>query len=257
MSREIAVQVSGVSVAFRRYTQRATSFKETVLKLVKRGKTAEFENFFALKNISFEVERGSVLGIVGSNGSGKSTLLKVMTQVLPPSSGVVTLRGSCSSLVELGVGFDPELSATENVYLHGSLYKKTKKEMRAKIDKIIDFAELREFKDTPIKYFSSGMIARLGFSAAIDVDPDILIIDEVLAVGDARFQAKCQHVFSQFISSGKTIIMVSHDLPMLSAHCSSIALLSCGELVFRGDPQEALTRYADPSYHTRLAGAEG
>lgn len=252
MDNSIAVRADQVTVAYRRYIERATSFKETAMKLISRRRTAQYESFYALKDINFEVRKGNVLGIVGSNGSGKSTLLKVITQVLPPSSGSVTLNGSSSSLVELGVGFDPELSASENVYLHGSLYKKTKKEMGKKIDHIIDFAELREFKDTPVKYFSSGMIARLGFSAAIDIDPDILIIDEVLAVGDARFQAKCQEVFARFFSSGKTIIMVSHDLQMLAAHCSQIALLSCGELIYLGEPQEALRRYSDPDYHTRL-----
>jgi len=164
----------------------------------------------------------------------------------------VTLNGTHSSLVELGVGFDPELSASENIFLHGSLYKKTKRQMEKRIEHIIDFSELRDFKDTPVKYFSAGMIARLGFSVAIDIDPDILIIDEVLAVGDARFQTKCQEVFAKFFSSGKTIIMVSHDLGMLASHCSQIALLSCGELIYLGDPNEALTRYSDPSYHARL-----
>ena len=252
MSEEISVKVESVTVAYRRYMRRTTSFKETVMTFVKKCRTSKYESFYALKNINFEVPKGSVLGIIGSNGSGKSTLLKVITQVLPPTEGSVILNGKLSSLVELGVGFDPELSASENIFLHGSLYKKTKKQIELCIDRVIDFAELREFKDTPLKYFSSGMIARLGFSAAIDIDPDILVIDEVLSVGDARFQLKCQEIFATFFSSGKTIIMVSHDLGMLAKHCSQIALLACGELIFLGDPNEALTRYSDPFYHTRL-----
>ena len=252
MEKEISVKVDQVTVAYRLYKDRATSLKESVMKFIKKGKTSSYDHFYALKNISLEVPKGTILGIIGSNGSGKSTLLKVMTQVLIPTKGTAELDGKFSSLVELGVGFDPELSAVENIYLHGSLYKKSRKHIQKRVEHIIDFAELKEFRDTPIKYFSSGMVARLGFSAAIDIDPDILIVDEVLGVGDARFQAKCQEVFSRFFSSGKTVIIVSHDLEMLRKHCSKIALLSCGELVYLGDAEEALKRYSDGSYHTRL-----
>lgn len=252
MTADYSVKVENVTVAYRIYKERATSLKESAMRFIKGRKSSSYEDFFALKNVSLKVEKGRVLGIIGSNGSGKSTLLKVMTQVLPPTSGMVQMQGKYSSLVELGVGFDPELTATENIYLHGSLYKKTKRQIEKRIDHIIEFADLQDFRNTRLKYFSSGMIARLGFSAAIDIDPEILIVDEVLAVGDVRFQEKCRAVFNNFFSSGRTVIIVSHDLKMLEKHCSEIALLSCGEVIFKGDPSEALKRYKDPGYHTRL-----
>ena len=179
-------------------------------------------------------------------------MLKVLAQVLKPTIGEVRVNGSVASLIELGVGFDPELNAIENIYLNGSLHRKTKAHMKKRVDIILDFAELHEFANTPIKYYSSGMAARLGFSAAIDIDPDILLVDEILAVGDERFQEKCSGVFKSFFDSGKTIVLVSHNTDMLESTADQIALLSKGELVYLGDPKVAVQMYRDKSYETRL-----
>lgn len=247
------ITVKNVSVTYRIYKQKFSSLKESFIKMVKKASIQKYENFYALKNINFTVKKGAVIGIIGSNGSGKSTLLKVLTGVLSPSTGSVNIKGNISSLTELGVGFDPELTAEENIYLYGSLYKRSRKEIHERMDYIIDFAELNEFRNTPIKYFSSGMVARLGFSVAVDTNPDVLIVDEVLAVGDERFQKKCNKVFEDFFKSGKTIVIVSHDLHMLEEVCSELFLLSKGEILFHGNAKEALEIYRNDDYGTRLS----
>lgn len=248
-----SILLENISVAFRMQTNRSSSLKESILRIMKGGVSFSPEDFYALKNLSLSIPCGSTLGIIGSNGSGKSTLLKVISGVLSPSQGHISVNGTLSSLIELGVGFDPELTAVENIFLHGSLYKRSASETAKRLNHIIDFAELREFKDQPIKHFSSGMVARLGFSAAIDINPDILVVDEILAVGDERFQQKCNQVFEDYKASGKTIIMVSHDLELIRKHCQTVALLSCGELIFEGAADEALQIYRSGNYHTRLS----
>lgn len=248
----LALRLNNISVAYKRHSDHSTSLKESMLKLFKKGLPVETEYLYALKNLTLEVPVGTTLGIVGSNGSGKSTLLKVISQVLIPSGGSVEVNGSIASLIELGIGFDPELNAVENIYLHGSLYKRSKAEMDSRIEHIIDFAELNEFRQQPLKHYSSGMAARLGFAAAIDINPDILVVDEVLAVGDERFQKKCKQVFEDYKKSGKTLVIVSHNLEMIRHHCQTVALISCGQLVFKGSPDEALNLYHSGSYHTRL-----
>ena len=245
-----AIDVSGVSVAYRSYKERPTSLKELALRLILHGRWKHYSTFDALSQVSFQVAKGTVLGIIGSNGSGKSTLLKVLAQVLEPTQGRAVLQGTVSSLIELGAGFDPDLTAIENIYLNGSLHKKTRREIQKRVDAILDFAELREFADTPIKYYSSGMYARLGFSVAIDINPDILLVDEILAVGDERFQQKCSDVFDGFVRAGKTIVIVSHNLDMIQKRAQQILLLARGRVLYYGEPQVAVKMYRDSSYRT-------
>lgn len=248
-----AIEIKDVSVAYRSYKERPTSLKESLLRILTKGEFRHHSFFDALSGVSFNVKKGQILGIIGSNGSGKSTLLKVIAGVLKPSQGSVKISGAIASLIELGAGFDPELNAIENIYLHASLHRKVKSEIKERVDSILEFAELTEFAHTPVKYYSSGMFARLGFSAAIDINPDILIIDEILSVGDDRFQQKSSEAIQKFLNSGKTIILVSHDLAMLAKTCQKMLLLSRGHLMFEGPPDEAIAKYHDSKYQTALS----
>lgn len=250
--RQIAIAVHGVTVAYRAYRERPTSLKESVLKFLRHGTFRHYSTFDALSGVSFSLPKGSVLGIIGSNGSGKSTLLRVLGQVLEPTQGYATINGRVASLIELGAGFDPDLNAVENIFLNGSLFKKSRAEMASRVDAILEFSELTEFRHTPVKYYSSGMYARLGFSVAIDIDPDILLVDEILAVGDERFQQKCMDAMDSFVKGGKTIVIVSHNLDWVSHKADTLALLSRGELIFYGDPAMALEMYRSDDYQTRL-----
>lgn len=249
---DLAVFLEGVTVSYRSYKERPTSLKESILRFLKSGRVRYFSTFDALKNLNLEIERGKVFGIIGSNGAGKSTLLKVIAGVLPPTSGTVEVNGKIDSLIQLGAGFDSELNAIENIFLNCSLHQKSKKEIEARIPHILEFAELEEFATTPIKYYSSGMFARLGFSVAIDREPDILIVDEVLAVGDERFQKKCKKVFERLLEQKKTVIMVSHSLEQLRDMSDQIAVLSKGRLIYLGEPKKALEIYRDSTYQTAL-----
>ncbi|NMC63355.1 MAG: ABC transporter ATP-binding protein [SAR324 cluster bacterium] len=250
----VAIDIKNITVAFRSYKERPTSLKESLLKFLRTGRLRHYTTFDAISHVSLKLEKGKVLGVIGSNGSGKSTLLKVLAGVIVPREGEVRVQGTVSSLIELGAGFDPELSAIENIYLNGSLHKKTRAKIKSRVKHILEFAELTEFATTPVKYYSSGMYARLGFSVAVDIDPDILLVDEILAVGDERFQQKCRGVFSNFIKAGKTIVIVSHNSDMLEEQADSIALLSKGQLVYFGDPKTAVEMYRDRSYETALTG---
>lgn len=252
ISPQYALQISDVHVAYRAYRERPTSLKESVLRIIREQKIRYYSFFEALAGVSLNVQKGEVLGILGSNGSGKSTLLKVIAGVLPPTKGTVSRSGTISSLIELGAGFDPELNAIENIYLHGSLHRKSKAEIQPRVAHILQFAELTEFAQTPVKYYSSGMFARLGFSVAVDINPDILLVDEILSVGDERFQQKSTDTFKQFLEQKKTIILVSHNLSFMENTCHRILLLSRGKVVFLGDPKEAIARYHDPNYQTAL-----
>ncbi len=194
-----------------------------------------------------------MFAIVGSNGCGKSTLLKVIAGVLKPTRGQVTREGEIASLIELGAGFDPDLTAIENIYLNGSLHKKTRAQMESRIQHILDFSELHDFAHTPIKYYSSGMYARLGFSVAVDVDPDILLVDEILGVGDERFQEKCSGVFDKLIADGKTIVLVTHNMDLVLEKAHAAALLEKGKLLYYGDPAKVVERYREGSYQTALS----
>ena len=252
-SHEYAVELEDVSVFFRSYKRRPTTIKEAILRMVRERTLTHYSTFQALKNINLEIPRGKVFGIIGSNGAGKSTLLKTITGVLPPTTGHVRTYGELDSLIQLGAGFDAELNAIENIYLNRSLYGLNRAEIKERIPDILQFAELEEFADTPIKYYSSGMAARLGFAVAIDRSPDILVVDEVLAVGDERFNDKCMNEFYSLLEQQKTIILVSHGLEQVARLCDSVALLAAGEIVFVGPAAEAIELYRDASYQTRLS----
>jgi ABC-type polysaccharide/polyol phosphate transport system ATPase subunit len=257
MNKEFAVSLENVTIEYRSYNERPSSLKESIIKFIRTGKFFHHAKFNALENLTLKVERGTALGILGSNGAGKSTLLKVIAGVLPTTKGTVTTVGSLDCLIQLGAGFDAELNAIENIYLYSALRKRTLKEMKPRIASILEFAELTDFASTPMKYYSSGMRARLGFAVAMDCNPDIFVVDEVLSVGDARFRKKCEKAFSDILSTGKTIIMVSHDMRALKRICSEAVLLSAGSVVFQGDPEEAITRYMDDGYRTRLVTSSG
>ena len=250
----IALKLNNVTVSFRSYKERPTSFKEYVVRLAKKGNQKYYSTFDALKNVSFDVPKGSVLGIIGSNGAGKSTLLKTMAGIIPPTSGQVITNGKLDSFIQLGAGFDAELNAIENIFLNCSLHKMPRSVIKKRIPDILDFAELTEFSTTPIKYYSSGMFARLGFAVAIERSPDILLVDEILSVGDERFRDKCDAVFDKYLSEGRTIIMVSHNLEKMREMSNKIALVSKGEIAFLGEPNVALKMYRDTDYKTALAG---
>ena len=249
---DTAVELDQVTVSYRSYRERPTSIKEGIIRFAKTGKLKYYSTFDAVSNVSFKVKKGQIFGIIGSNGAGKSTLLRTIVGVLPPANGQIKINGSIDSLITLGAGFDPDLNAIENIYLNGSLHQLTKEEITQRVPAIIEFAELQEFALTPIKYYSSGMNARLGFATAIDKDPDILVVDEVLAVGDERFRVKCENFFENFIARKKTVIIVSHSLTYLEKKADIIAVLSRGKLVFMGEPKEAIRIYKSEAYQTAL-----
>lgn len=247
-----AIEVQDIRVAYRSYKEHPATLKEALLKALKKGRLKYYSTFDALSGVSFRVKRGSVFGIVGSNGAGKSTLLKVLSGVLPPTEGTVTVEGTVDSLIQLGAGFDSDLNAIENIYLNCALHKQSRFVTRTRVAHILNFAELEEFSHTPIRYYSSGMFARLGFSVAVDRCPDVLLVDEVLAVGDERFQEKCRGIFASLLEQGKTIVMVSHSMNTLEKLCSEIMVLSKGEVVFQGNPKEAIEIYRNKHYKTAL-----
>ncbi len=238
------VEVAGVSKRFRLYHERNQSLKASVL----RGRRARFEEFWALRDLSFVVPQGSTLGLIGENGSGKSTLLKCMARILRPDAGTISSSGKVSALLELGAGFHPELSGRENVFLNGAILGLSKRQLSSRFDEIVDFAGIERFIDTPVKNYSSGMYVRLGFSVAINVDPDILLIDEVLAVGDAEFQRKCTEKIADMHAAGKTIVLVSHSLPSVRAICDQVVLLEHGKIRAMGAPGEIIDEYLSDAY---------
>ncbi|WP_047517736.1 ABC transporter ATP-binding protein [Methylophilus sp. Q8] len=201
------------------------------------------EEFWALNGINLEIKEGEKLGIIGRNGAGKSTLLKVISRIIEPTKGRISLNGRVSSLLEVGTGFHPELSGRENIFLNGAILGMSKKEIRQKFDEIVDFAEVEKFLDTPVKHYSSGMYVRLAFAVASSLDPEILIIDEVLAVGDARFQKKCLGKMGDASKSGKTILFVSHSMPTIASLCDRAILLDRGKIVSDGLPSETILNY--------------
>jgi ABC-type polysaccharide/polyol phosphate transport system ATPase subunit len=205
------------------------------------------EDFWALKDVSFDVPRGQALGIIGHNGAGKSTILKLLSRITTPSVGEIMINGRLSALIEVGSGFHPELTGRENIYLNGSILGMMRREITKKLDSIVTFAELRQFIDTPVKRYSSGMYVRLGFSIAAHLNPDILLLDEVLAVGDAAFQQKCIERITELKQGGKTIVFISHDLRAVQKLCDRVILLNRGQVEADGDPSETIALYQDMS----------
>ena len=227
------IRLDDVSVRYRAPNERVATFKEYAIRWL-QGRVRH-EYFLALREISLEVRKGEVFGIIGQNGAGKSTLLKVIARVLRPTLGRVQVRGRVVPLLELGAGFHPELTGRENIVLNGAMFGFTKAEMDAKIERIIDFAEIHSFIDAPMRTYSSGMWARLGFAVATDVNPDILILDEVLSVGDEAFQRKCLDRIEEFRARGATILLVSHNTSMVEQKCQRAAWLSHGQMRLVGD----------------------
>lgn len=236
---QIAVSVNHVSKKFRLYHERNQSLKSAIM----RGRTSVHEDFWALRDVSFDVPEGSTFALVGSNGSGKSTLLKCLAKIYFPNEGSISHNGKVAALLEVGSGFHPELTGLENIFLNGSILGMSKKTIQSKLDEIVDFSGVGEFIDQPVKNYSSGMYVRLGFSVAINVDPDILVVDEVLAVGDAEFQAKCRNKFAEFREAGKTIILVSHSMESVLDMCDQAAWLSHGQLQSVGPAASIVDQY--------------
>ena len=249
---DIAVSVDQVSKYFRLYHEKNQYIKTALL----RGKRARFDEFWALKDLDLEIPTGSTFGIIGSNGSGKSTLLKCLTGILTPEKGSITVNGRIAALLELGAGFHPELSGRENIFLNGAILGMSSKDITNNLDNIVEFAGLGEFIDTPVKNYSSGMTVRLGFAIAINVDPDILIIDEVLAVGDTAFQQRCLEKIEGFRSDGRTIILVSHGLGTVAQICDTAAWIEKGVLQSVGVAQEVVSNYNAISHNAQPLGAD-
>jgi ABC-2 type transport system ATP-binding protein len=245
--REVAIQVEGVSVHYRVPRKRIHSFKDYALHWV-RGRIA-FDSFWALHDVSLDIRRGEVFGVVGANGAGKSTLLKVIARVLRPTTGRVRVRGRVAPLLELGAGFDYELTGRENVFLNGAILGYKKMGIAERFDRIVDFAGLRDFIDAPLRTYSTGMVARLGFAVATDVQPEILIVDELLSVGDAEFAQQSSERIRSFRAGGATILMVSHNLEAVQEMCSRAAWLAHGGVKALGSAAEVVAAYQSGHAH--------
>jgi ABC-type polysaccharide/polyol phosphate transport system ATPase subunit len=236
-----AISFRHVGVRYRLRRERVETLKEAVLRRFRHLR--EGDDHWALRDVSLSVWPGEVLGLVGANGSGKSTLLRVAAGVLKPSEGSVRVEGRVSPMIELAAGFDPELTGRDNVFLNGALLGYSRREMASKLDRIVAFAELEEFVDVPVKNYSSGMYARLGFAIAADVEPDVLLVDEVLAVGDERFQVKCLDRIREIRRRGATIVIVSHSAETIAQLCDRALLVHRGQVVADGRPDVVLARY--------------
>lgn len=208
------------------------------------------EEFWALKDVSFEVERGETIGIIGRNGAGKSTLLKILSRITPPTHGTITMKGRVASLLEVGTGFNPELTGRENIYLNGAILGMTKKEINRKFDEIVAFAEIDKFLDTPVKRYSSGMYVRLAFAVAAHLEPEILIVDEVLAVGDAQFQKKCLGKMGEVAKGGRTVLFVSHNMGAVKSLCNRCVMLENGMVKKAGETEDVLEKYLGKNIST-------
>lgn len=236
------INAQGVSMRFKMMDNKALSWKEFAMRKIK-GDNESVRELWALSDVSFSVKRGEVLGIIGRNGSGKSTLLKVIAGILKPTEGKVVCGGTIAPMLELGSGFDPDLTGKENVFLNGAILGFSKKFLEEKYDDIVAFAELERFMNAPIRTYSSGMMMRLAFSVATLVNPDILIVDEILAVGDAEFQAKCKQRMHELMTGGTTVLIVSHSLDQIRELCSRVIWLDEGKIKMMGDAQEVCDAY--------------
>jgi lipopolysaccharide transport system ATP-binding protein len=256
-SRDIAVAVRGLSKAYRitHEAERHSTLTESLLHKIRHPRSAFSSNtretFYALKEISVNIKKGEVTGIIGANGAGKSTLLKILTRITEPTKGQIQIYGRVASLLEVGTGFHPELTGRENIFLNGAILGMTRTEVREKFDQIVKFAGVEKFMDTPVKRYSSGMYVRLAFAVAAHLDPEILIVDEVLAVGDAEFQDKCLNRMREVSGGGRTVLFVSHNMAAIQSLCRSVIVLERGEKVFSGPTREGVTFYTDRSASAR------
>ena len=236
---DTAIKITNLTKIYKLYARNRDRLKDSL----GLSKKASYKEHYALKNVDMEVKRGEFLGIIGVNGSGKSTILKIITGVLNPTSGDVQINGRISALLELGAGFNMEYTGLENVYLNGTMMGFTEKEIDERLQDILDFADIGEFIHQPVKTYSSGMFVRLAFAVAINIDPEILIVDEALAVGDVFFQSKCYHKFEEFKKMGKTILFVSHDLTSIAKYCDKVVLLNKGVKLAEGNPKDMVNMY--------------
>ena len=239
------IKIENVSMKFNLEIEKDFSMKQAFVDLFtkKKKKNKKNDDFWALKNVSFTVDKGEVVGLIGSNGAGKSTLLKVVSGVMKPTSGKVTVQGVISPMIELGAGFDGNLTARENIYLNGAILGYSKKFLDSKFDEIVEFSELKDFLDVPVKNFSSGMTAKLAFSIATVVNPEILIVDEILAVGDLKFQEKSKKKMMEMIKGGTTVLYVSHSLESIEDLCTKVVWLEHGKVVKIGDTNKVCDAY--------------
>lgn len=237
--QEVAIKVNHIQKLYKLYNKPSDRFKEAL----GFSKKVLHREHYALRDVDFEVKRGETVGIIGTNGAGKSTLLKVITGVLNPTKGTIDVAGRISALLELGAGFNMEYTGIENIYLNGTMMGYSKEEIGERLQTILDFADIGDFVHQPVKTYSSGMFVRLAFAVAINIDPEILIVDEALSVGDVFFQAKCYHKFDEFKKAGKTILFVSHDLGSVAKYCDRVILLDKGEKLAEGKPKEIIDLY--------------
>jgi len=237
----VVIKVKNATVRFNMASEKIDNIKEYFVKIVKRQ--LHFKEFLALKNVNLEIKKGESWGIVGSNGAGKSTLLKLICGVIAPDSGSVEINGKISPMLELGAGFDPQLTAGENIYMQGALLGRSRSFMKHHYDEIVAFSELSDFLNMPIKNYSSGMQARMAFAISTVVDPDILIVDEVLSVGDAAFQRKCVNRINEMLQGSTTLLLVSHDNSMIKQLCKKAVWIRKGEVVMSGDSNEVCDAY--------------
>ncbi|MEW4372626.1 ABC transporter ATP-binding protein [Paenibacillus kandeliae] len=238
---DVIINVQDVSMCFNMTTEKISGLKEFLIKRIKNQ--ISYTEFWALKDVSFQVGRGELFGVLGLNGAGKSTLLKTVAGVLKPTKGNVQIAGRMAPLIELGAGFDVELTARENIYLNGAILGYSKKEMNARFPEIVEFSELAEFIDVPVKNFSSGMYARLGFAIATSTRPDILIVDEILSVGDFKFQQKCEAKISEMVQQGTSVLLVSHSIDQIRNLCTRGIILEKGQLIQQGNIEELCDFY--------------
>lgn len=243
LPEDVKIRVNNVYIQFNIASERINHLKEYIIKLIKHQ--LFFQKFLALKGISFEVKRGEAWGFVGANGSGKSTLLKTISGILKPYKGSVKINGTISPLIELGAGFDGEMTARENIFLNGCVLGYTEEFLKDKFEEIVDFAEVRDFLDVPLKNFSSGMAARLGFAIATTVKPDILVCDEVLAVGDFKFQEKCEKRMNELLSGGTTLLFVSHSIEQVKRMCQKAIWINHGEMKMIGSAEDVCNAYSN------------
>jgi len=239
----MAIEVENLTVRYEKIVNRPTTLKELAVRMVKRKVASQ--DVIALSGVSFSIEHGEVYGIIGRNGAGKSTLLKVLSRIIPPSSGRVITRGRITPLLGVGAGFHQELSGRENLFLYSALLGRTRNETKNLFDQIVEFSDLQKYIDSPIRIYSTGMVARLGFSVAMATQPDILLVDEVLSVGDEEFKNKCRSRFAEFRKKGATILFVSHSLPTIQELCTKATWIHEGRVNKTGKTDEVISAYKD------------
>ena len=244
---DVIIEATEVSLAYRRTRHRVSSLKQTAIDTIKRK--MQHEEFYALKNVSLQLRKGETLAVIGRNGAGKSTFLKVVARVLPPSTGRIIVRGDVAPMIELGAGFNPELTGAENIVLYGALLGRSVAEMRSRIEPIAEWAGLTEHLDIPVRAYSSGMVARLAFATATDKSPDLLLIDEVLSVGDEEFRDKSSERTQEMMKSGAAVVLVTHDIETVRKMADRVIYLDHGTVKADGDPESVIQAYHDDIHH--------